>query len=154
MMKDEQNIERMLRDGLAPAPTADIDHASQRVYARLQSTRRLPDAPVAWAATRERRAVGMWRPVATLAAAAALVALSIWGGMSMRDESIAVLEAADGSVSRLDHGEQVPVRAGERIDARQTIQASGGGTAVLSPFQHIGILSLEFHVDKLSRPLL
>ncbi len=22
------------------------------------------------------------------------------------------------------------------------------------PFQHIGILSLEFHVDKLSRPLL
>ncbi len=24
----------------------------------------------------------------------------------------------------------------------------------LVPFQHIGILSLEFHVDKLSRPLL
>ncbi len=24
----------------------------------------------------------------------------------------------------------------------------------LRPFQHIGILSLEFHVDKLSRPLL
>ncbi len=24
----------------------------------------------------------------------------------------------------------------------------------VSPFQHIGILSLEFHVDKLSRPLL
>ncbi len=24
----------------------------------------------------------------------------------------------------------------------------------LAPFQHIGILSLEFHVDKLSRPLL
>ncbi len=23
-----------------------------------------------------------------------------------------------------------------------------------TPFQHIGILSLEFHVDKLSRPLL
>ncbi len=26
--------------------------------------------------------------------------------------------------------------------------------AILLPFQHIGILSLEFHVDKLSRPLL
>ncbi len=25
---------------------------------------------------------------------------------------------------------------------------------VEGPFQHIGILSLEFHVDKLSRPLL
>ncbi len=25
---------------------------------------------------------------------------------------------------------------------------------IIPPFQHIGILSLEFHVDKLSRPLL
>ncbi len=32
--------------------------------------------------------------------------------------------------------------------------ASLGDAADMLPFQHIGILSLEFHVDKLSRPLL
>ncbi len=32
--------------------------------------------------------------------------------------------------------------------------SSGGAYSLRRAFQHIGILSLEFHVDKLSRPLL
>ncbi len=42
-----------------------------------------------------------------------------------------------------------------RPGARMLVEDNGKITGAISgAFQHIGILSLEFHVDKLSRPLL
>ncbi len=70
------------------------------------------------------------------------------------------------AVSR-DHGVGVQLAtilldAGARMDVRDHLLKSTplgwacrwGRTEMVKSFQHIGILSLEFHVDKLSRPLL
>ncbi len=39
-------------------------------------------------------------------------------------------------------------------DKKLLIESLTHASSADNPFQHIGILSLEFHVDKLSRPLL
>ncbi len=94
----------------------------------------------------------------------ALVCLCLWlpGILSLpaldRDES----RFAQSSRQMLDSGNYVDIRFGQvprykkpvGIYWLQSAATAVAGFGDHSPFQHIGILSLEFHVDKLSRPLL
>src|SRR5262245_29977867 len=102
MTRDEPNIDRVLRQALAPAPRAQVEQGIERVYARLRSHD--GDATVQTVPSdtrREPRPVPWSRLAMTLATSAAVIALSIWVGVSMREDAVAVLEAADASLYRI-----------------------------------------------------
>ena len=134
MKHDEQNIDEVIRRAMPSAPRAQMESALDRVFARVQSNRRLrPSEPV----TQVDAAPGFtrrnaWRPVLATAAAAALILAVVSFTPFVRNQSIAVLEAADGSVYRISDGSQVPVHVGDRMGANETFRSSGGAGAVLA----------------------
>ena len=68
-----------------------------------------------------------------MTAVAVLVAAAGWLGVSRRDQGVyAVLETADGSVYRISDGNDVPIHAGDRIGAQETVRSNGGAGAVLA----------------------
>jgi uncharacterized protein (TIGR03435 family) len=126
MKPDERNVEDVLQRSLPSAPTEEMEAALDRVFARLRSDRGGPiPAPVAQV---DAALVFGWRWVPVMTAVAAMVAATVWLGVSSRDRSTdAVLETADGSVYRISDGNAVPIHAGDRIAAQEIVRSNGGG---------------------------
>ena len=134
MKHDEQNIDEVIRRGMPSAPRAQMESALDRVFARVQVNRHLrPSEPVTQVdVARGFARRNAWRPVLATAAAAALILAVVSFTPFVRNQSIAVLEAADGSVYRISDGSQVPVHVGDRMGANETFRSSGGAGAVLA----------------------
>jgi uncharacterized protein (TIGR03435 family) len=135
MKPNEENIEDVLQRALPSAPRAQMEAALDRVLTRLQSENTLPSSRVRVAAEAQDEPVrfAWWRPAAAAAAAAALIAIVVSSSLPLPDNGIyAVLEAADPSLYRIDDGERVPVRPGERIGIDETVRSNGGNGAVLA----------------------
>jgi hypothetical protein len=94
----EDVVQALFLQALAPAPQAQVEAGLTRAYERIQSPGARTASAEADDAPPELRRVSWLRPAVTIAAAAAVIALSIWIGVSTREEAIAVLEAADLSL--------------------------------------------------------
>jgi len=143
MKRHEWNFRRLLDRTFArfqKMPPAPADPAWDRVLERLREE---PDGASASA----QAALDSVRPVPPMiptiqtimasrrlwVAAAAVVVAAIWIGVVWHNHGVyARLESADGSLYRIVEGKAVPIRAGERIEAQQTVHSNGGAGAFLS----------------------
>ena len=152
MKPDERNIDEVLKHALPSAPRDQMEAALERVHARLKSdSEPRAVAPRSISETRQSEPVPPkrlrgWRPVIRLAAAAAVVVAAVWGASSFRDQGVyAVLEAADGSLYRINDGRRIPVHVGDRIAAQETIRSNDADGAViaLADGSHIELRSMS-----------
>ena len=131
MTREGLDIDHVLCRALAPPPDALIESGIENAYARFR-LRRVSIVPARADAVAASHAHHWWKPAVTLATAAALIALAIGLPFSTRDTGIGVLEAADGSLYRVTNGNRIPIRAGDRIEAQDTLRVDGAGAAVLA----------------------
>ncbi len=80
----------------------------------------------------------------------------LWNESSLHEDAARLVEVVEPLVERDQQFDVMSGAAGclATILSFHRAAPSRQALAVAVPFQHIGILSLEFHVDKLSRPLL
>jgi uncharacterized protein (TIGR03435 family) len=77
-----------------------------------------------------------------IAAAAAVLVGAIWIGLPLRDGVVyAVLETPDRSLFRIADGSRVPVHAGERIEAQESVESNGGAVLALADGSHVEMRS-------------
>jgi len=143
MKPDERNIDELLKHALPSAPRDQMEAALDRVHGRLKSDSQPrvvePDG------SSETSRIRSWRPVIRVAAAAAVVVAAVWGAASLRNHGVyAVLEAADGSLYRINDGRRIPVHVGDRIAAQETIRSNDADGAViaLADGSHIELRSM------------
>jgi uncharacterized protein (TIGR03435 family) len=133
MKPDKNNIEEVLQRSLPSAPRGQMEAALDRVLTRLRTDRGWTMPERVAPAEPAPRVSWWWKPVMTCAAAAALIAVAIWGRIPEGNSGVyAVLEAADASLYRIAGDRRIPVQPGERIRERETVRSNGGSGAMLA----------------------
>ena len=146
--KREGNVEEfVLRHmGLFKAPQEEMDLAEKRIQERLRS------APATAEFVNESTSVARrWKlPVLVFGTAAAVVVLMVFLQMTLQIDAHAIVESADGSLSRISGGKTQVVHTGERIEAGEILRTNdSNGSIALADGSHVELRAAsEFSVER------
>ena len=131
MNRSQTETDEVLKRSLPRASNEDAEAACGRVLNRLNSDvqSELPESHVDFTPLPR----PAWKRVAAVAAVAAVLIAAVWIGRVLEMARVyALLETTDSAVYRTVDGKDVPVHAGERIEAQQIVHSIGANDSIFA----------------------
>jgi uncharacterized protein (TIGR03435 family) len=144
MRPDLSNIDKVLDRYLPSASRQETESAGSRVLRHLQTMTDQADGEIEGGVPPDFRPESTWARRAMVGAAAVLVAVAIGTAIVWRPgfperlsgvpqgATLAVVDAVDGSLSRIVEGRQELLRVGDRLESGEPVRTNGSAGAVLA----------------------